>query len=229
MPASEFLVTLWDAVVLKDLVQRYKIRRVAELKSLLHIVLSSMASRATSRSLSRAVNDQLTHSTVSKFLKWSEGAYLCAILSTYSFKARERVNSDKKLYLFDNGFYTAHKSSALTDYGKLLENYVFVQLCRASFIPSLSFFRAETKEGYEVDFFVPQHRDGPLLIQVAYSADAQRTKDRETRSLIKAAKSLGVKKLYLITCDRAEQRVEIDGCSIEVIPAWSERVGELLV
>jgi predicted AAA+ superfamily ATPase len=228
MPALDFLVTLWDAIVLKDLVQRYKIRRVSELKSLLYVALSSMSSRATARSLSRAVNEQLSHSTVSKFLKWAEGAYLCCALQTYSFKARERVNSDKKLYLFDNGFYSSHKVSATSDYGRLLENYVFIQLCRSGLVPNLSFFSLQTKEGYEVDFFVPEQKRESCLIQVAYSVDADKTKSREIRALVKAAREFGVDNLYLITCDQTEQRVEVDGYRIDVVPAWSERVAVVL-
>ncbi len=221
---QDFLVSLWDAIILKDLVQRYKIRRIAELKGLLHLVLTSMGARASSRSLERGLNNQLSHVTISKYLTWAEGAYLCCALQNYSFKARERVNSEKKLYIYDNGFFSVQRTSGASDFGKLLENYVFIDLCRSGLIPNLNLFSYQTSAGYEVDFYTPPTSGKARLIQVSYSAGSPKTLDRETRALILASKELGVKDLYLITCDESEQVLEVDGCRIHVLPAWSGKV-----
>ncbi len=219
---SDFLTSLWNAIILKDLVQRYKIRRIAELKGLLHLVLTSMGARASSRSLERALNGALSHSTISKYLNWAEEAYLCCALQNYSFKARERVNSEKKLYTYDNGFFSAQRTSGASDYGKLLENYVFIELCRNGFVPNLSLFSYQTRSGFEVDFFTPPASGKARLIQVAFSALTAKTAYRETRALISASKELGVDNLYLVTCDDSEQILEIGGSRIHVVPAWSE-------
>jgi len=221
--SNDFLVSLWDAVILKDLVQRYKIRRIAELKSLLHLVLTSMGARVSFRSLEKALNKQLSHTTISKYLAWAEGAYLCCALQNFSFKARERVNSERKIYIYDNGFYSAQKTSAASDYGRLLENFVFIDLCRRGLIPNLNLFSYQTANGYEVDFYTPPSSGKARLIQVSYSVGSAKTLDRETRALILASKELGVKDLYLITCDESVQVLEIGGCKIQVLPAWSEK------
>lgn len=219
--SRDFLVPLWDSIILKDLVQRYKIRRTAELKGLLHLVLTSMGARASSRSLERALNNQLSHTTISKYLNWAEGAYLCCALQNFSFKARVRVNSEKKLYIYDNGFFSAQSTSGSSDYGKLLENFIFIELCRSGLIPNLDFFSYQTRSGYEVDFYTPPSSGKARLIQVSYSIGSAKTIDRETRALISASKELQVSNLYLITCDESEQVVEIDGCRIQCLPAWN--------
>ena len=218
--ADDFLPTLWDAIVLKDLVQRYKIRRTVELKNLLYLVLTSMASRATARSLSRGINESLTHSTVNKYLSWAEGAYLCSMLHSFSFKARERVNSDKKLYLYDTGFFTAHKKSSNKDIGRLLENYIFIELCRSGLVPNLDFFCYQTKARHEVDFYVPQFAGGAMLIQACYSTTNADTLKREIRALTAAGSELGVKDLVILTCDDTEQRYEHDGFQVRSLPTW---------
>lgn len=221
---KDFLISLWDAVILKDLVQRYKIRRVAELKSLLHLVLTNMGGRASFRSLEKALNNQLSHTTISKFLNWAEGAYLSCALQNFSFKARERINSERKMYVYDNGFFVTQKNSAATDYGKLLENFVFIDLCRNGLVPNLSLFSYKTSVGYEVDFYTPPSSGKARLIQVSYSIGSSKTFDREARALYVASKELGVTDLYLITCEETEQVLEFDDCKIKVFPAWSSAI-----
>ena len=217
---KDFLPDLWDAIVLKDLVQRFKIRRPAELKNLLYLVLTNISSKVSARSLSRNINGQLTHSTINKYLAWAEGAYLCSMVHQYSFKARQRVNSDKKIYLYDTGFYDAHRHSAARDLGKILENYVFVELCRQGLVPNLSLFGYQTKSQYEVDFYIPPITGEAKLVQVCFSTSDIETRQREIRALISAAKELNVKKLYILSCDESEQRFVQDGFEIDVLPAW---------
>lgn len=227
-PVTDFLVNLWDAIVLKDLVQRYKIRRITELKSLLYLVLVNMTSRASNRSLSRALNNQLTHSTIAKFLNWAENAYLCCSLQNYSARPRERVNSEKKFFTYDNGFFRAQKISGSDDIGKLLENYVFIELCRNGLSPNLSLFGFQSSSGYEVDFYITPSSGRARLIQVAYTAVTAKTLGRETRALIHAAKELNIRELYLVTCDDSQQEIEVDGFKIRIVPAWDDGVARVL-
>lgn len=225
--AEDFLPGLWDAIVLKDLVQRFKIRRIAELKNLLHLVLTNMSSKVSARSLSRNMNEQLTHSTVNKYLTWAEGAYLCSLIHQYSFKARERVNSDKKIYLYDTGFYGTHKHSVAKDFGKLLECYVFAELCRHGLRPNISLFSYQTKSRLEVDFFIPASRQDATLIQVCYSMTNIETRQREIRALLAAAKELNVRRLFVLTCDDAEQRFVENGYEIRALPIWQRSISAL--
>jgi uncharacterized protein len=218
--SRDFLIPLWDSIILKDIVQRYKIRRITELKGLLHLVLTSMGAKVSSRSLERALNKQLSHTTISKYLNWAEGAYLCCALQNFSFKARERVNSEKKLYIYDNGFFTAQKTSGASDFGKLLENFIFIELCRSGLTPNLDLFSYQMRSGYEVDFYTPPASGKARLIQVSYSTSSGRTLDRETRALISASKELGVKDLFLITCEESPKILEAGGCRIQCLPAW---------
>lgn len=119
-----------------------------------------------------------------------------------------------------NYFFSAQKSSAASDYGKLLENFVFIDLCRSGLIPNLNLFSYQTANGYEVDFYTPPSSGKARLIQVSYSAGSAKTLNRETRALISASKELGVKDLYLITCDESEQILDLGGCRVQVLPAW---------
>lgn len=215
-----FLPTLWDAILLKDLVQRYRIRRSVELKNLLYLLLTNMAAKSSARSLSRGLQGQLTHATVSKYVAWAESAYLCCLLHPFSFKARERVNAEKKVYLYDNGFYTSRKNFGAKDYGRLLENQVFIEICRQGNRPNMDFFFYQTKSKYEVDFFLTPAAGSKKLIQACYTIANQDTQKRECRALAQAARELNVTDLSIITCDEVEQTLTYDGFKIQIIPAW---------
>ena len=217
---GEFLRALWDSVILKDIVGRYKLRRPVELRNLLYIILQQMSARVTSRSLERAVNRQLSNVTINKFIGYAEQAYLCCLLQTYSFKPRERVNSARKVYIFDNGFYTAHRSTPQADIGKLLENAVFIDLVRLGFEPNVDLFSYQTKSGYEVDFFILRNGKPYALCQVAFEASDIATFNRETRSLVAAGAELNIDKLYLLTADGVRRSDLIEDKLIETIPAW---------
>jgi uncharacterized protein len=121
---NKYLRELWDSIILKDIVQRYKVRTVTELKALFSIFRDSVSANLSNRSLERALLNRLSIATIGKFLGYGEGAYLTFMLETFSFKSRTRVASDKKAYLIDNGFYTSMKAGAQDDYGRLLENLI---------------------------------------------------------------------------------------------------------
>ena len=218
-PKREFLLNLWDSIIHKDLVQRYKIRRIAEFKALLYLILTYMACRASNRSLSKAINSQLSHSTVAKFINWAEVAYLCCSLQNFSFKPRERVNSEKKFYLYDNGFYSANKASKQDDIGKLLENYVFIELCRFGLVPNVNLFSYKTLTGYEVDFYTTTS-GAQRLIQVAYSVSNHKTLEREARALVKSAKELKIADCFIVMFEDIEQVLQFEEFKIRVVNAW---------
>ena len=57
------------------------------------------------------------------------------------------------------------------------------------------------------------------LIQVCYNIDSQKTKNRETRSLLKASDKLGCGNLSIITYDY-EGKEEIEGKTVNFKPVW---------
>lgn len=220
-----FLRTLWDAIILKDLVGRYRIRKIPELKSLLYLILQQMSCRTTMRALEKAMQGQLDVATINKFVAYAAHAYLCISLQNFSFKSRVRINSAKKIYLYDNGFYTAHKASG-ADLGKLLENQVCIELMRLGYKPNIDLYHYIAQPNHEVDFLV-LHQGRPYsLIQVAYGVQSLATKDREMRALLTAARELSLTKLYLATMDNAEQVLEVEGHKILAVPVM--RLGDIV-
>jgi predicted AAA+ superfamily ATPase len=183
-----------------------------------------MSCRLSARSLERALQGALSTATISKFLGYTTGAYLTFLLENFSFSARQRVNTEKKAYLVDNGFFSATHIGPLNDHSRLLENYVFIELLRRGKKPNLELFYYRTKGGLEVDFLVLEQGKPESLIQSCFTiAPFQgETWQRETRALIAAAKETGVQNLKIVTLEESA-RFTIDGYTIEacsVLDSW---------
>jgi len=196
---QNYLRELWDAIVLKDIVQRYKVRSVTELKAVLSIFRDSLSKPLSFRSLERAMMRRLSIASVAKFISYAESAYLTSALQNFSFKTRQRVNSERKAYLIDNGFYTSMKAGAQEDYGKLLENFVFITLLRRGVKPNLDLFYYKTQSGREIDFMILQQGQPSALIQVSWNLESHATLDRELAAIADAAFELGISSAMIVT------------------------------
>jgi hypothetical protein len=224
-----FLSSLWSGIILKDIAARYRIRKTPELNSLMYLILQLMACRTTQKALMRSMHGKLDATTISRFVSYAEAAYLCIALQNFSFKARQRINSEKKVYVYDNGFYIAHKTSGSSDLGKLLENQICIEAIRAGYVPNLNLFTYYTKNNLEVDFLLLKNGAPHLLLQVSLDVHSADTHSRELKALSYAGEELGVKLLYLVTINPVEKtidHIDHDGKVIKVLPAW--RVLEIL-
>jgi predicted AAA+ superfamily ATPase len=78
-----------------------------------------------------------------------------------------------------------------------------------------------TERGYEIDFTVTDADGGRQAIQVCADPSAPETLEREVRALSDVDRSA---KTLLITLYK-EDRVDVDGRTITVLPAWKWFLG----
>lgn len=211
-----YLRTLFDSVVLRDIVTRHRIRSSTAIYDLLNLLVNSAASRFSGRSLERSLGF-LSIATIQKFISYFREAYLVQDLQPFFFKPRLRIKSERKIYTYDNGFISALSQPALSNDPRLLENLVFIELVRRGFKPNLDLFYYQTEVGTEVDFLLRNGSSNIELIQVSQILSSQKTRERELRSLTQAARELKVKKMTIVTFDTEEQ-IKQEGAKIEVVP-----------
>lgn len=88
-------------------------------------------------------------------------------------------------------------------------------------LANIYYWKSEQHE--EVDFVIKRGLKIEQLIQVCYDIGTIKTKDRETRALLKAGKELGCKNLLILTEDY-ENEEEIGWFGIEekvmFVPLW---------
>ena len=145
--------------------------------------------------------------------------FLIFILNRFSFKVKEQIKTPKKVYLVDNGFCSQMSSRFSQDFGRIMENLVFVEILRRGYKPNKDVFFYKTKNNKEIDFLLKKGIKIEQLIQVCYRIEKIGTKERESRALIEASQDLDCNNLLVITWDIESEEI-IGGKRIKFIPLW---------
>ncbi len=227
LDARSYLSTLFESILYKDIVKRHAIRFSAAIDDLGTYVLSNVAKEYSFKTLA-AVSGAKSDQTVKNYLSYLEEAFLIFSVNRFSFKVKEQITANKKIYCIDNGFIHARAFKASPDYGRLCENVVAIELKRRELNGEfrLSFWKNAQQE--EVDFVLREGTTTRQLIQVCTNLEAASTRLRELRSLLKASKELSCNDLLVLTGGyEADERAEWFGIErgVKFIPVWKWLMG----
>ncbi|PIR87820.1 MAG: ATPase [Candidatus Harrisonbacteria bacterium CG10_big_fil_rev_8_21_14_0_10_45_28] len=221
---KDYLEVLFDALVFKDVVKRHRVKFSTQVANLGGHLINNFATLYTIRKILEILNLK-SASTIEKYIKYLEEAYLIFSLLRYSPKSIQRIKSPRKVYAVDNGFITAKAIQHSSDKGKLMENLVFTELVKRGVKPNRDLFYYKTRNDREIDFVVKNGIDVTELIQVCYESINSDVEQREVKALIEAGGELKVKKLTVLTWDE-KRAVEKDGMTIHFRPLWEWLLGD---
>lgn len=221
---KEYIGTLIDNVITQDIKNRYNIRGVDALKRLAHHVLNetpTIIAKDTLRSVVGIKNER----TMANYLGYLNQSYLISTISKYSPKSRERTTREKA-YAIDVAFMDKRENAfSGENLGWRLETIVYLELLRrkAQTDNDIYFFQNRTAEA---DFVVCDGNKTVAIYQVSYDITNGKTRSRELRGCIAAAKATNCTNLYLITNSDREV-IEYENYTIQVIPAWEWLIGNV--
>lgn len=221
--AQNYLSTLFDSVLLKDVAKRYNIRNIGELYNLANYLVTNFCNFFSMNQLADDLNLGSVN-TAKKFAKYLAEPYLFHYLHRYNSKLKLMQKAPQKVYLTDTGFVAARAFELSKNHGRLLENMVFTELIRRDFSPTQSLFYYRTRNDREIDFVCRKGNRITELIQVSYEISAEKTLKRELTALLEAADELKCENLLLITWD-AEEAFNEKGKTINSIPIWKWLLG----
>ena len=213
-----YLETLSNSILFKDIVKRYNIRFSQKIYDLNRYLNSNFSSEFSFSKLKNILEFRST-STLQNYLSYLEEAFLIFVLNRFSFKIKEQIKTPKKVYLVDNGFCSIAPSRFSQDFGRTIENLVFVEILRRGHEPNRDVFSYKTRNNKEVDFLLKKGTNIEQLIQVCYRIEEVKTKERETRALIEASQDLNCNNLLVITWDMETEEI-IRGKKIVFEPLW---------
>jgi hypothetical protein len=219
---KDYLTRLFDAVIYKDIIRRYKIRSPHGLGDLAQYLCSTISSEYSVHGLTKVSACQ-SDRTVRKYLDYLEEAFLFFSVPRFSYKVRVQVSSNKKIYCIDNGFITAKGFSFSKNLGSLLENIIAIALREHELSGIINLFYWKNAEQEEVDFVIQQAGLVTALIQVCNDISDEKTRSREVRTLLKASRDLSCQNLIVLSIhEERESKKEWFGMQgvIRFIPVW---------
>lgn len=215
---KNYLSSLFDSILLKDILKRFRVRQTQQLYDLSNYLLSNYTNLYSFNQVKDAL-DFNSVATVQKFIGYLEEPYLFQHITRYTTKLKNKQKTAHKIYIIDNGFIKARFFELSPNYGRLLENLVFVELLRRDLKPELDIFYYRTRNDREIDFLIRKGHQIDQLIQVCYDIQQPKTLKRELDALVEAAIELKCTNLFVITWDH-EEWIEINSFKIKLIPAY---------
>ncbi|WP_456366551.1 ATP-binding protein [Thermococcus sp.] len=214
----EYLVNLYNDITTRDVIVRYGIRNVRELKEVAFYLFSNFAGRFTYSKIKNVIGIGNVE-TVKNYVEYLESAYLVFELPKFSFKPKEVLRGDRKVYAVDTGMVDTIVPKTSENIGRLMENAVFLELLRLRHYrkPSVEIYHYKDDKS-EIDFVVKEgEKIG--LIQVTYASGRDEIAEREVKGLFRAMELFHLRSGTLITWGYSG-KIEAGGKSIDTVPLW---------
>ena len=214
---SGYLSALFDAIIMKDIVRRYKVRKVEELYNVADWLLSNFTNPFSATSLAEELG-MSSVLTVQKFSSYLQNTYLFQYLPRFSNKLKLMKKADRKAYVVDNGYIMARAFELSENKGRLLENLVCQELLKRDYdLKKYELFYYRSRNDRETDFVCRRGVKVERMIQVCYDMSAVKTRKREVEALVECASELKCRSLSIITWNQ-EETIQQDGYTIKVVP-----------
>lgn len=176
-----YMQSLYDTIILRDIVARQNVRDVVLLKDIFIFLANNISNLVSVQSLVKyfkGQNRNTNYQTVSQYISYLEDAFVVHRCDRYNLAGKDVLSGTSKYYLNDLSFCNYLFGSMLTGYGYQLENLVYLELRHREFEISCGTLRNK-----EVDF-VATKGDQTEYYQVSFSLFDETTREREFASLL---------------------------------------------
>lgn len=177
---NNYLESIFDTILLKDVISRNKISDVNFLQSVTEFVFDNIGLELSSKKIADTMTSsgrKIDSRMVENYLTALSETYMVYKVKRYNIKGKEILKSLEKYYACDMALRSTLLGKKAMDVGHILENVVFLELLRRKY----KVYTGKVDDT-EVDF-VCMNENGPLYIQVAASVRDEKTLERELRPL----------------------------------------------
>ena len=179
---QQYLSSIYDTVILKDIVGRRKIVNQALLKKITRFLFDNIGNPCSAKKIAdtlTSAGSKTTVPTVENYLGALQDAFLFYRADRYDLKGKEYLKTGGKYYAVDLGLRQMVLGNKPMDAGHMLENVVYLELLRR--YDEVYVGKAGTAE---IDFVAVCNGE-PCYYQVAYTvmSDDGRTLSRELAPL----------------------------------------------
>jgi predicted AAA+ superfamily ATPase len=178
----EYIKSVYNTILYKDIVSRFRIRNTALLENLLRFLMDNVGNIFSAKKISDYLKSQkinLSPKVIIDYIKHFEDAFLLYGVKRMGINGKKIFEIGEKYYFEDLGIRHAIGGYRIDDLGKILENLVFKHLQRNNYQVFVG-----TLGKNEIDF-VGRKGSDLLYVQVAYRIDNPKTHEREFGNLLK--------------------------------------------
>lgn len=180
------LNSIFDSIVLRDVVQRYKIRDVELLRRILYFIADTVGSPVSAKRIADYFKSQARRvdmNTVHSYLDALVSSYIITRVQRYDIKKREILKTREKYYLADSGLQHAVFGYRDRHISGILENIVHNELVSRGYVVYVG-----KLDALEVDF-IAEKAQQKVYVQVAYRLEGEQAVQREFAPLLKIGDS----------------------------------------
>lgn len=173
---NQYLMDIYNSVVLKDVVKRNNIRDVDTLERIIAYAFSNIGHIFSATSLSKYFKSEkrnISHDTILNYLKFCADAFLIYKISRYDLEGKKVLTVNEKYYCADHGLREAVFGKNSQNIDQILENIVCLELLRRNFKVFVG-----KKDESEIDF-IAERNGVKIYVQVAYLLASEETVRRE--------------------------------------------------
>jgi len=178
---NEYLINIYNTVLLKDIVKRFNIRNVYLLEKLVEYLANNIGSIFSAKKISDFLKSQkinLSTKVILEYLSYLEHAFFIYKVKRSDIEGKKIFEIGEKIFFEDIGIRNIINPYNPKDIGDLLENAVFHHLIVFGWTVYIGY------EGEKEIDFIATKGNNRMYIQVAYQIPDKKTHQREFGNLL---------------------------------------------
>lgn len=175
-PSRQYLLDLYNSVVLKDVVKRNKIRDIDLLERIIAYVTANIGTTFSATSVSKFLKSEgrtVAPDTILNYIKACERAFLFYRVKRQDVQGKKILAVQEKYYIADHGIREAVFGGNMRDINLILENLIYMEMLRRGYKVTVG--KISDKE---IDF-IGEKQNQKIYIQAAYLLASEETVQRE--------------------------------------------------
>lgn len=206
---------VYQTIIVRDLIKKYKIqsRNKELLENLSSYLMDNISNLTSASNITNIFNNNgnaITNKTTSRYISYLCNAFIFYKANRYDLKGKKRLSTENKYYLVDHSLRNACLGTINYDYGRILENMVYIELLRRGYEVYIGKLYKK-----EIDF-VAKKRNEELYIQVSSYIEDPSTFNREVSPL------LAIKNAYpkILIARTMREEYQYEGIKVIDIAEW---------
>lgn len=191
----EYLTSIYNTILLKDVVARFNVRNVKFLENLIAFLADNTGSIVSSKKISEYLKSQkvnISTQVVIDYLGYLETSFLIFKVKRTGIEGKKVFEIGEKYFFEDIGIRNAIVGYKTSDIHKILENVVYLHLLMAGYSVTVG------QEGIKEIDFIAQKSGEKIYVQVAYMLTNEGTLYREFGNLLEIVDNFPK---YVVTMD----------------------------